>query len=556
MPRPIRLLVGLAIASGAMLPGNLAAQAEFAVPVAPGQLRIDITPWWLSYDHYFDPANPGTLVPLGAAYQADTFGVAALPFLAPTQTQIRTASGVGNFTLNLGATEVALTSSIRTIPIGLELGLSKWLAIGVSVPIVRSRVDVGFRTDTTRKGNVFWNPNLFDTTVDAAFRAQMNAALAALQAQAAGGPPALRTQAQAMLATLQPFLAVSTAPFLPNGRTPAASGITTRLDSAEAAYAALATQYAGSGVTLPPLTADLAMPDTAAALSRDTLQQFFNDPRLPMQSDTFGNFVRTGLGDVTAHATVQLANRPGFRGQLLVSTRFPTGTAPSAYEITDLGTGTHQFGYDVALAGDVALGDRLLIHGVARAGGASADQLDMRVTPPDLPFAPIAQVARIRRTPGSYVGFDVDPVWLLDDAFSVRLVYGYFNQAAMRHSYVVAGDEARVGLPASVLDEGTAMQWMRIGGGVTFSTLDRYTKGLAALPYTLTVSYENTVWGRTGRVPQTSEFRITLRAYLNLFGQRAASTTEAPPPASTPDSAGSQPPAPASTPPSPSRRTP
>ncbi len=361
---------------------------------------------------------------------------------------------------------------------------------------------------------------------------------------------------KALLAQLQPFLAVSTAPFLPVGSSAAAAGITTRLDSAEAAYAALATQYAAGGDTLPPLTQGIAMPDSAAFLGRDTLQTFFNDPRLPMQSDTFGTVVRTGLGDVTAHATIQLANRPGFRGQLLVTTRFPTGTAPSAYEITDLGTGTHQFGYDVALAGDVALGDRLLIHGVARAGGASADQLDMRVTPPDLPFAPIAQVARIKRTPGSYVGFELDPVWMLDDAFSVRLLYGYFNQALTRHSYVTAGDEARVGLPASVLDEGTAMQWMRIGGGVTFSTLDRYTKGLASLPYTLTVSYENTVWGRTGRVPQTGEFRITLRAYLNLFGERAASPSATQPPASSPDSTGSQPPAPASSPPSAGRRLP
>ncbi len=556
MPRAVRLLVGLAIASSAILPGSLAAQAEFAVPVAPGQLRVDITPWWLSYDHYFDPAAPGTLVPLSAAYQADTFGVAALPFLAPSQTQIRAASGVGDFVLNLGATEVALTSSIRTIPIGFELGLSKWLAVGVSVPIVRSRVDVGFRTDSTRTGNVTWNPGYFNAGLDSAFRSQMNAALAALQTQATGGPAALRAQAQALLGTLQPFLAVSSAPFLPNGSTAAAAGITTRLDSAETAYAQLAAQYAAGGVTLPPLTELIAMPDSASVLTRDSLEQLFNDTRLPVQSDTFGTFVRTGLGDVTAHATLQLANRAGLRGQLVVTTRFPTGTAPSAYEIADLGTGTHEFGLDLALAGDVRLADRFLVHGVARAGGSGSDQLPMRVTPPDLPFAPVAQVATIKRSPGSYVGLDLDPVWMLDDAFSVRVVYRYFNQAATRHSYVTAGDSARVGLPAGVLDEGTAMQWMRIGGGVTFSTLDRYAKGLASLPYTLTVSYENTVWGRTGRVPQVGEFRITLRAYLNLFGQKAASQAETPPPASTPDSTGSQPPAPASSPPSPDRRTP
>jgi hypothetical protein len=261
------------------------------------------------------------------------------------------------------------------------------------------------------------------------------------------------------------------------------------------------------------------MPDSASVLTRDSLEQFFNDPRLPMQADTFGTVVRTGLGDLTAHLTWQLADGPGYRGQLVLTTRFPTGTAPSASNFTDLGTGTHQYGFDGALASDFRLGSHFLVHAVARAGGGLADRIPMRVTPPDLPFAPVAQVATIKRAPGSYVGLDLDPVWMMDDAFSVRVVYRYFSAGATRHSYVDAADSLRTGLPANVLDEGTAMQWMRIGGGVTFSTLERYTKGLASLPYTLTVSYENTIWGRSGRVPQVGEFRMTLRAYVNLFGK-------------------------------------
>ena len=73
-------------------------------------------------------------------------------------------------------------------------------------------------------------------------------------------------------------------------------------------------------------------------------------------------------------------------------------------------------------------------------------------------------------------------------------------------------------LPASVLDQQTAMRWMRIGGGVTFSTLDRYSKGRASLPYSVTVSYESTIWGGGGRVPQATVFHVTLRGYVRLFG--------------------------------------
>jgi hypothetical protein len=201
----------------------------------------------------------------------------------------------------------------------------------------------------------------------------------------------------------------------------------------------------------------------------------------------------------------------------VVTTRFPTGSAPSANTFLDLGTGTHQFGVDVALASDLLLGGSFLIHGVARYGAARPDQIPMRVTPPDLPLAPLAQLATIKRTPASYVGLEVAPTWMMDDAFSVRAEYSYFDQGPTRHSYVDPADAARVRWPASVLDEGTGARLSRIGGGITFSTLARYQAGRASLPYSLTVTYDNTISGRGGRVPQASIFRIQLRAYVRLF---------------------------------------
>ena len=177
MPRAARLvaLFGALLASSAVLPGTLAAQTEFAVPLAPGHLRLDITPWWQSWDHRYDPASPGTPVPINADFASDSFGVASLPFLAPLQSQIQTASGLSGFKLDLGGTTAAMTASIRTIPIGLELGLTRSLAIGVTVPIVHSEVYVGFNTDTTRRGNVYWN----DTAVTAPFRGQLEWAFTA-----------------------------------------------------------------------------------------------------------------------------------------------------------------------------------------------------------------------------------------------------------------------------------------------------------------------------------------------------------------------------------------
>lgn len=512
MPRPTLLAAALGIAAGALLAGPLAAQTEFAVPLAPGTLRIDFTPLWSSWDHRWQPGTAG-LVPITADFTADSLGTANLPFLAPVQDTIRRATGLGGaFALNLGHPLIALNASVRTLPIGLEMGISHRLSIGVTVPIVRSRVDASFNLDTAlaRRSNVGHFP-LADTT----FRSQIGAAIDSLQKQAASGPAPLRAQAQAAIAALAPFLALVHQPFLPRDSTVAAESIRVRLARADSAYAALATLYQAQGVTLPVLGAPLSLPDTA--LIRDDLENLYSDPTLPVAADTFGTVVKTGIGDITAHLTWQLAQGPRYRGQIVLTARFPTGQAPSATNFLDLGTGTHQLGFEGALANDLILGEHFLIHAVGRAGGAAADQILMRVTPPALPIAPLSQQAMIRRTPAPYYAADLAPTWMMDDAFSVRVDYSFFSQGPMKHSYVNPADSAAVGLPASVLDQDTGMRWMRFGGGVTFSTVERYAKGRASIPYSVTVSYENTVSGGTGRVPQASIFHVAMRGYVKLF---------------------------------------
>ena len=519
MPRAAPLAATLALAASALCIRPLAAQTEFAVPLGRGQIRLDLAPLWSSWDHRFEPGVPG-VVPITEDFTADSLGVATLPFLLPFQNTIRDATGLTNFSINLGHPLIALTASVRTIPIGVELGLSRRLAIGVTLPIVRSRVDASLQMDTAaaRRSGLGWNTAI-DSTGGTGFQKQMTAALAALQVQATSGPPALRSQAQAAIAALQPFLAASGLPFLPRQSTAEAESIAVRLSRADSVYTQLAAQYLLAGDTLPPLNAPLALPDSALAFGRDDLERLFSDPRLPIAADTFGTVVRTGIGDVTAHATYQFAEGTRYRGQIVVTTRFPTGKAPSASNFLDLGTGTHQFGLEAALANDLLLGAGFLVHGVARLGGSGSDQLPMRVTPPQLPIVPFSRVATIKRKPASYLGLELDPTWVMDDAFSVRVAYSFFTQGATLHSYVDPADAARVGLAASVLDEGTATRWMRIGGAVTFSTAARYAKGRAALPYSVSVGYDNTIWGRAGRVPQQGIFHINFRAYFSVFKQ-------------------------------------
>jgi len=517
MPRAARLASAFVLATSALIACPLAAQTEFAVPLGRGQLRVDFVPVWSSWSQRWQPGTTGT-VPLASDYTTDSLGVATLPFLTTWQDTLRTATAIPGFSLNLGHPLVALNASVRTMPIAIEYGLASRLSVGFTVPIVRSRMDVGFQIDTAaaRRSNVGLNPGIADTSRVNGFRLQMDSVLAALQTEAASGPAALRAEAQAQIAALKPFLAASFSPFLPRGGTAAAESIAARISAADSTYARLAAQYDSLGIPMPAINKPFAMPDTTALQTAD-LVAYFLDPALGVGSDSFATIVRTRLGDVTAHATYQLAEGRRYRGQIVVTVRFPTGVPASANDIFDVGTGTHEYGLEGALANDFLLSSAFLVHAVARAGASASDQVPMRVTPPTLPIAPLTSVAEIKRQPAPYLALDLDPTWMLDDAFSVRLAYGFFTQGATKHSYVNAGDELRVGLPASVLDEDTAMRWMRLGAEVTFVTTNRYAAGQASLPYSISVGYDHTFWGAGGRVPKLSDFHLSLRAYFRLF---------------------------------------
>ncbi len=247
----LAIAASLCIGAGAALAGPLRAQTEIAVPVARGTLRFDITPFWLSYDHRFGLGVPGyadgAAVPINLDFQAESLGVQSLPFLRPLQSNIQAAAGLGGFSLNLGHTTTVMEASVRTIPIGLEYGLTSRLAIGVVVPIVRSRVDVNFAVDTTtgKRSNV----SLANADSVAPFRAQVDRAIAALQQQVASGPPSLRGPAQILLQQLQPFQYLAHGFLLPVSSTDAGDSIALHLTGAETAYATLLAQYASNGVS-------------------------------------------------------------------------------------------------------------------------------------------------------------------------------------------------------------------------------------------------------------------------------------------------------------------
>jgi hypothetical protein len=529
----------------AALPRPAAAQGEDAAPLRPGTLRITLAPDWSRWDRRFGDGTAGyargALEPAAIDFSSDALGVGQLPFLQGVESRVRNITGLSAFRLNLGRAQLTLNTSVRVVPLGFELGLTRRLAIGVMVPLVRSRVEaflLGPDTSAAARGNVGWNPAFLNPGAADAFRQQVDSVLNALAAQAASGPPALRAQAQALLAGIQPQLCdlwalagslspedaaslcapaglAQVAPFLPDTGSEAGRAITGWLGSAQTNYEQLRTQYAALGVALPGFTRGLALPTTP--LDSADLRRFFTDRGGPLAADSLTSIVRTRLGDIEVGASYQLADRARLRTRVTMVARLPTGFVDSKDNLIDVGTGDHQLDIEVGVRNDVILGGAFWVHVGGRYGVQFADQLDRRVSPANLPFAAFLSSARVKRNLGDYLAVDLVPNWRLDDAFSLGLGWHYFRQGATRFSYADPADEARIGLRASVLDQETAITRMRIGAGMTFSTLSRYAAGRARLPYTVTASYQNTFWGEGGRVPAASVFNLTIRGYVRVW---------------------------------------
>jgi hypothetical protein len=543
------LLVALFPAASLLRPAPLRAQGEHAVPIPAGTVRFGVGGWWSHATDRYGAATPlatglasGTIEPLGRYFGGDSLGTTQLPWLASAETGIRNVTGLTGYDLNLGRSRLTVETSVRNTPLRLDVALSRRLVVGVAVPIVRART-YAFQAlpDTAvaaSLGNVGWNPDLLSAGAFAAFRTDVDSALLALQTQAASGPPSLQAQAQALLDQQRAFLCglyvlgggnaatqsslcwngagAAASPFLPVATTAAGDSIGTRVGRARTDYEALRQQYAAMGVTLPPFGASFALP--TAALDSTGLRRYLSDPGFGIAAETLTTVVRTGIGDIELGGWFQVAAGPRLRSQVGGLVRLGTGKVDRADNFIDVGTGDGQTDIEVMTRNDIVFGPRLWLHAGGRFGIQMSQELPRRVSPYWLPLAPAGTEANLRRTPGRYLALDLVPNWQLDDAIGVGLGYHLYRAGKTEYAYVGA-DSATLGLmvPASILGEGTAVTRMRVGAGVTFSTLNRYLEGRARLPYRVTWSYQRTFFGRGGLVERATVLSLTIEAFVRPF---------------------------------------
>jgi len=510
--------MALLLASAALTGGATVAAAQAVertdVP-ARGVLRVTFDPRIMTWNDQFTDAGR---MKLGAPLTGDTVGGRYIPVVARLEQNVRVASGLSSFVASLGAGLLSVRQERRTYPTTAELGLTNRLSVSLMVPMVRVATRASFQY-SARGANLGVNPLAFNAPgargTDSVFFSQFDQALTQLDQQAAGcaappSPCAARDSSARWHAVRDALrssvygLGQTGSPFLPLDTSTAGRAIDTTI----------ARIQQGLSVTF-----GIAGFDTTVALASDTLsgaafEQILLNPDptgFGYSSVPFVRNFRYRLGDIELAAKYRVLAGAHYAAAVQALVRLPTGAKDSASDLLRQSIGDHQLDLEGRLMQELSVGP-LWLNVAVRAGMQRPGTQVRRVAPWDAFLVPAAATADLRWDPGDYVGVDVAPLVRLASEFAAGFTAGYFTKARDHYAFQSTQDSValatRMGVatPASVLDQGTAQRWLRLGFAVTYHA-PSVEGGF---------SIEQTVSG-AGLVPGATVYRLVLRATRKLF---------------------------------------
>jgi len=454
-------------------------------------------------------------VRLGAPLTGDpVLASPGLPALLLLDQNIRTAGALPTFASSLGRARLSVLSQRRVTPLTLDFGITDRIAVGVTVPLVRTYVRESFTFDTAGHGNLGLNPLLSDAGAAAqyaTFFTQFDGALAAAACpDVSSCPPGFLSEARAAHDALrQAVYGTGTgggAPFLPVAGSEGAAAVDSQIARIQRELQATYGDSTFGGTFLFPAdTIDAATFTTALT---DSTLGFGTRPF----ADTPQN-ERFWLGDVEVAARVQAVRTASYLATVGFVWRLGTGHQRSAGDPLALDAGDGQTDLEGELVQELTLWRRLWLNLSLRGALQRPGERERRVAPSAAFLVRPQLAAPLTWDPGDYVAVDFAPMYRFHPWFAAGFTFGYFARGEDRYTYRTAQDSidlaTRVGvaLPASLLDGGTATHRSRVG--ITASYVGPvFETGFAA---------ERTVSAGAGRVPAAWTFRLVLRAKRKLF---------------------------------------
>ena len=502
-----------------------AVEAQLApVTVPAGAFRIELGGEFRNADSRFnggtteDIARPFTTIPLGSEF---------FPTLRISESRVAAMIGNAGYRLNLGRSTANGLINIGTATVGVSYGLTSRITVFAAVPIVRTRMQLSFRLDSTG-ADAGINPNnpALGTVVGqvqtASFFSEFDAALVTLTNNIANGVYDSDPQ---QLALAQQALAEGTS--LRNGfdlvlNDPDAPFVPTAGSTTGVAIKDTVTNFQNTlnSLGVPGFTTTPAL--AANALTPAEFDNLLTVAGGPVQGFPLREATLNLLGDIEGGVSYLLADtwfregKPGgFRAALTATMRLPTGEMDRPENFLDIGTGTGHFAARVGGTIDVGRG-RLGSRMTASYEHTFAAVLARRIAGPAQPVPFASALRDLRRSPGGVIDLSLTPFFRLGSTLGVTGGVRYRTRSRDEVSLATDGDDPLPGIDPAVMAEGTDWSLTSFLAGVTYTSPAAADLARPGFPVEASWTVEGPLAGSGGIVAKERIMRIQFRMYMRL----------------------------------------
>lgn len=414
-------------------------------PLIPrGSLFLRMHPSANAVEGTYGP-DGGETLPLGQSFAFPSLGSDEVPSLQPTTDRFAAlAERPGTRSIRLGATVARFSGDERVLPLQLSYGVLDRLTIGVTVPIIRKRLETLLRLDP-EGADVGRNPNITQAGLVSTFLSDANGSLAAVQSAVDatctqfGGQDAGCLSGRELITGTDSFLMELSAAYQEEDLFPLEGSVLGQGLSGR--WTDLVNRFQEWDTAGP-----IEVPLASEPIDQATFQTLVVDPAWPG-----GGFPvdRTdalfGMGDVEVNVAlgllrpdpppaVPVPNRePGLQvhAAAVGTVRFATGSPDSLRTVSPIDPPRGVSGFSLGGVVDLLLPgrfQRVAVLGTVEAGWNGSREITLLVPDPALAFTPGQTQADVRWSPGSHLRASVAPRLRLGPALSVGVGWHFLRR--------------------------------------------------------------------------------------------------------------------------------
>jgi hypothetical protein len=479
-----------------------------------GVVRVSAWPAFSTWDARFGDTS-GTSsgrIALGSVLEKPD-ALALFPGNEAWAEDLRALSGNPGYTPVLGPTTGRVTQDVTRIDLGLDVGITAWWSVGVTVPRAKNRTAVSlvFSPDTIAS-DLGVSPAVEQSGAVDAFVLELGNRATSARLWADGlcdaqdaGCAAARTLADEVELLADRFgAAYASMPFFPLAESAIGAALEARVASVDADL-----QAAGFQALTAPLVLGEARPSETDLASLPTRFSALGYAA-PLGSQT----PLWGVGDLEVRTLLRLL-RLGDRGGEVppwtvdilggAVVRLGTGSAPDPDIPLALGTGDGQTDVEIRLAGHGTVGGRLSVRAGGLYGWQASRTLVRRVPGEDALLVPAVNRVVGEWRPGNYWGVEIEPGLLLARELTLSGSYRMWRRGA--DAFVPEAGSALAGRGASS---------HALGAGLEY---DVSASGATGVPMRLRLRWLRTVTGGGG-APAMTRVELAAELFRRIWGGR------------------------------------